>query len=134
MMELLEGWGLGSSPEEGQNALEEEETSPTKKWDWKDIKGSLVVGNKKESQTVLEEARRIPGGSRLEMERNGQAEAVEVQEEDRNIPEVREVEDRVAFNLRLPANGDTLSQISCEITQYFETFFVVQPFVSSRGK
>ena len=133
-MELLEGWGLGSSPEEGQNALEEEETSPTKKWDWKDIKGSLVVGNKKESQTVLEEARRIPGGSRLEMERNGQAEAVEVQEEDRNISEVREVEDRVAFNLRLPANGDTLSQISCEITQYFETFFVVQPFVSSRGK
>ena len=132
MMELLEGWGLGSSPEEGQNALEEEETSPTKKWDWKDIKGSLVVRNKKESQTVLEEARRIPGGSRLEMERNGQVEAV--QEEDRNIPEVREVEDRVAFNLRLPAYGDTLSQISCEITQYFETFFVVQPFVSSRGK
>ena len=68
------------------------------------------------------------------MERDGQAEAVEVQEEDRNISEVREVEDRVAFNLRLPAYGDTLSQISCEITQYFETFFVVQPFVSSRGK
>ena len=53
MMELLEGWGLGSSPEEGQNALEEEETSPTKKWDWKDIKGSLLVGNKKENQTKI---------------------------------------------------------------------------------
>jgi hypothetical protein len=35
----------------------------------------------------------------------------------------------VAFNSCLPANADTLSQISCEILKYFETFCFVQPFI-----
>ena len=36
---------------------------------------------------------------------------------------------RVAFNSRLPANGDTLPQISCEISKDFETFCFLQPVV-----
>ena len=37
--------------------------------------------------------------------------------------------DRVAFNSWLPANSDTVAQISCEISKYFETFFFLQPFI-----
>ena len=39
---------------------------------------------------------------------------------------------RVAFNSLLPANVDTLSQISCEISKYFETFCFVHTHCSAQ--
>ena len=104
-MELLEGWGLRTSPQEGNSTQEEEVTSPTKKWDWNDTHGSLIVEERrKETQTkitawaevkgtVLDEARRVPEGRKGEEEGTVQAGTGEGQEENINVPEGRKTEE-----------------------------------------
>ena len=102
-IDLLQGWGLRTSPQEGNSNQEEGTTALTRKWDWNDNLGSLIVERKEESQTkitawseveetVLVEAGSVPDGRKEEEEEKVQAEAGGSQDEDKNLPEGRRME------------------------------------------
>ena len=53
-IELLEGWGLRTSLQEGNPTEEDGKMELTRKLDWNDIQGSLLVGkNSNEKQTRI---------------------------------------------------------------------------------
>ena len=73
-MDILEGWGLGTSQQEEEATQESKELVPTQRWEWNDVNGSVLVD-----------------GSRKEAQANVTKWAEVIQEEVRNVPEERKV-------------------------------------------